>query len=177
VRELPGGYRQHLAHSPLLLRPPVVFLAETGVDPEARRRFWDLIDELSAQGTTVFVTTHYMDEAERCHRVALMHAGRLLALDTLPGLKSRFPAGTVLEIDCPQPAQALARLEELPGVSDAALFGDRLHAVVDDPARGRGIEAALAEAGFSPVTTTPIAPSLEDVFIRAIREASREGVP
>jgi ABC-2 type transport system ATP-binding protein len=178
VRELPGGYRQRLALACCLLhRPPVVFLDEPtgGVDPEARRRFWDLIDELSAQGTTVFVTTHSMDEAERCHRVALMHAGRLLALDTLPGLKSRFPAGTVLEIDCPQPAQALARLEELPGVSDAALFGDRLHAVVDDPARSSTIEATLAASGFAPVTTRPIAPSLEDVFIRAIREAGREG--
>jgi ABC-2 type transport system ATP-binding protein len=180
VRELPGGYRQRLALACCLLhQPPVVFLDEPtgGVDPEARRRFWDLIDELSAQGTTVFVTTHSMDEAERCHRVALMHAGRLLALDTLPGLKSRFPAGTVLEIDCPQPAQALARLEELPGVSDAALFGDRLHAVVDDPARRRGIEASLAASGFAPVTTRPIAPSLEDVFIRAIREADRQGRP
>jgi len=177
VRELPGGYRQRLALAACLLhRPPVVFLDEPtgGVDPEARRRFWDLIDGLAAEGTTVFVTTHSMDEAERCHRVALMHAGRLLALDTLPGLKSRFPAGTVLEIDCPQPAQALARLEELPGVSDAALFGDRLHAVVDDPARSRGIEASLAASGFAPVTTRPIAPSLEDVFIRAIREAGRE---
>ena len=180
VRELPGGYRQRLALACCLLhRPPVVFLDEPtgGVDPEARRRFWDLIDELSAEGTTVFVTTHSMDEAERCHRVALMHAGRLLALDTLPGLKSRFPAGTVLEIDCPQPAQALARLEELPGVSDAALFGDRLHAVIDDPARSRGIEASLAASGFAPVTTRPIAPSLEDVFIRAIREAGREDAP
>jgi len=178
VRELPGGYRQRLALACCLLhRPPVVFLDEPtgGVDPEARRRFWDLIDELSAQGTTVFVTTHSMDEAERCHRVALMHAGRLLALDTLPGLKSRFPAGTVLEIDCPQPARALAELEALPGVSDAALFGDRLHAVVDDPARRPAIEDSLSAAGFAPVAARPIAPSLEDVFIRAIREAGREG--
>jgi len=178
VRELPGGYRQRLALACCLLhQPPVVFLDEPtgGVDPEARRRFWDLIDELSAEGTTVFVTTHSMDEAERCHRVALMHAGRLLALDSPRGLKAGFAAGTVLEVACASAARALPRLEELPGVVTAALFGDRLHAVVDDPARRRGIETALAEAGFAPVTATPIAPSLEDVFIRAIREASREG--
>jgi len=178
VRELPGGYRQRLALACCLLhQPPVVFLDEPtgGVDPEARRRFWDLIDELSAEGTTVFVTTHSMDEAERCHRVALMHAGRLLALDTPRGLKADFAAGTVLEVGCALAARALPRLEELPGVVNAALFGDRLHAVVDDPARGRAIAAALDEAGFAPVTVTPIAPSLEDVFIRAIHAASREG--
>jgi len=178
VRELPGGFRQRLALACCLLHePPVVFLDEPtgGVDPEARRRFWDLIDELSAAGTTVFVTTHSMDEAERCHRVALMHAGRLLALDTPTRLKAGFAAGTVLEIGCALAARALARLESLPGVANAALFGDRLHAVVDDPTRGRDIESALDQAGFAPVTATPIAPSLEDVFIRAIREASREG--
>ena len=178
VRELPGGYRQRLALACCLLhRPPVVFLDEPtgGVDPEARRSFWDLIDELAAEGTTVFVTTHSMDEAERCHRVALMHAGRLLALDTLPGLKGGFADGTVLEVECARAAQALARLEQLPGVSDAALFGDRLHAVVDDPAQRHDIEAALSDAGFAPVAVRPVAPSLEDVFIRAIREASRRG--
>jgi ABC-2 type transport system ATP-binding protein len=91
VRELPVGFRQRLALGAALLHfPALVFLDEPtgGVDPEARRRFWDLIDGLSDAGTTIFVTTHYMDEAERCHRVALMHAGRLLALDTVPGLKA-----------------------------------------------------------------------------------------
>ncbi len=101
----------------------------------------------------MFVTTHYMDEAERCHRVALMHAGRLLALDTRARRSRRvFPAGTVVEIACPRPAQALARLEALPGVGEVALFGDRLHVVLDDPARAathRG--RASAAAGFAPV--------------------------
>ncbi|PWB68995.1 MAG: multidrug ABC transporter ATP-binding protein, partial [Holophagae bacterium] len=178
VRELPGGYRQRLALACCLLhRPPVVFLDEptSGVDPEARRRFWDLIDQLAGEGTTVFVTTHAMDEAERCHRVALMHAGRLLALDTPRELKAGFAAGTVLEVGCAAAARALPRLETLPGVVNAALFGDRLHAVVDDPARRGAIETALAEAGFAPVTATPIAPSLEDVFIRAIHAADLEG--
>jgi len=174
VRDLPGGYRQRLALACALLHePPVVFLDEPtgGVDPEARRAFWDLIDDLSAQGTTVFVTTHYMDEAERCHRVALMHAGRLLALDSVPALKRAFSSGAVLEVECARAPQALTALESLPGISDAALFGDRLHAVVADPAMAPQVEAGLAGAGFAPVAVRIIDPSLEDVFIHVIRDA------
>jgi ABC-2 type transport system ATP-binding protein len=112
-----------------------------------------------------------MDEAERCHRVALMHAGRLLALDSVPRLKRVFAADSVLEVTCPRPARALLVLEGIPGVSDAALFGDRLHAVVDEPGLRRAVESELSGAGFNPVTVRAIPPSLEDVFIRFIREA------
>jgi ABC-2 type transport system ATP-binding protein len=174
VANLPGGFRQRLALSCALLhRPPVVFLDEPtgGVDPEARRRFWDLIDDLSAEGVTVFVTTHYMDEAERCHRVALMHAGRLLALDTIAELKQMFPSGTVLEVECGEAPRALESLETLPGVIDAALFGERLHAVVHNPEVATSIRRSLENKGFVPVSVRPVAPSLEDVFIRSIREA------
>ena len=174
VADLPGGFRQRLALSCALLhRPPVVFLDEPtgGVDPEARRRFWDLIDDLSAEGVTVFVTTHYMDEAERCHRVALMHAGKLLALDTIAELKQMFPPGTVLEVECGDAPRALESLETLPGVIDAALFGEHLHAVVDSPEIGTSIQRALDDEGFVSVSVRPVAPSLEDVFIRSIREA------
>jgi ABC-2 type transport system ATP-binding protein len=178
VRDLPGGFRQRLALGCALLHsPPVVFLDEPtgGVDPQARRRFWDLIDDLAAAGTTVFVTTHYMDEAERCHRVTLMHAGRLLALDSVPRLKKSFAAGSVLEVACPKPARALLVLEKIPGVSDAALFGDRLHAVVDLPGLRRDVERELSGAGFDPVTVRTMTPSLEDVFIRVIRDAEDGG--
>jgi ABC-2 type transport system ATP-binding protein len=177
VADLPGGLRQRLALSCALLhQPPVVFLDEPtgGVDPEARRKFWDLIDDLAAEGVTVFVTTHYMDEAERCHRVVLMHAGKLLALDTIPVLKKIFPPGTVLEVECGDAPRALESLETLPGVIDAALFGEHLHAVVDDPEVATAIQSLLNGEGFASVSVRPVAPSLEDVFIRSIREAEEE---
>jgi ABC-2 type transport system ATP-binding protein len=177
VRELPIGFRQRLAlGSALLHEPPVVFLDEPtgGVDPEARRRFWDLIDGLSAAGTTVFVTTHYMDEAERCHRVALMHAGRLLALDAVPALKAVFPAGSVVEVSCPRAAQALAVLDRLPFVLEAALFGERLHVALTEPGHAAELAAVLESAGFAPLEARPIIPTLEDVFIRTIHTADEE---
>jgi len=174
VRSLPGGFRQRLALAAALLHePPIVFLDEPtgGVDPEARRRFWDLIDELAAAGRTVFVTTHYMDEAERCHRVALMHAGRLLALDSVPNLKRLFPKGTIVEVSCGGPAQAMAKLERMPGVSEVALFGNALHVVVAEPSVAAALEADLAADGFKDVSVREISPSLEDVFIRVIADA------
>jgi ABC-2 type transport system ATP-binding protein len=178
VADLPGGFRQRLALSCALLhQPPVVFLDEPtgGVDPEARRRFWDLIDELAAHGVTVFVTTHYMDEAERCHRVALMHAGRLLALDTIAQLKKIFAPGSVVEIECRDAARALEKLEDFPEVIDAALFGNRLHAVVARPEVGSIIDERLGAAGFAPVTVKSVPPSLEDVFIHSIHDVDHRG--
>jgi ABC-2 type transport system ATP-binding protein len=180
VRDLPGGFRQRLALGCALLhQPPVVFLDEPtgGVDPEARRRFWDLIDELSRAGTTVFVTTHSMDEAERCHRVALMHAGRLLALDTVRGLKRVFPDGTLLEASCARPAEALALLESVPGVLEAALFGDRVHVVCQRAGMAPALARVLEGAGHVPATVRAVPPSLEDVFIRVIRDADTESQP
>lgn len=174
VGDLPGGFRQRLALSCALLhQPQVVFLDEPtgGVDPEARRTFWDLIDDLSAEGVTIFVTTHYMDEAERCHRVALMHAGKLLALDTIPRLKTVFSPGSVLEVECRDAARALEHLEGLPGVLDVALFGSHIHVVVADPERAQAIGQHLDSKGFAPVTVHTVQPSLEDVFIRSIRNA------
>ena len=137
VRELPGGFRQRLALvAALLHEPPIVFLDEptAGVDPEARRRFWDLIDELVAGGTTVFVTTHYMDEAERCHRVALMHAGRLLALDSVPDLKRVFPRGTIVEVSLqPRPRRPWRRWRRCPASARSRCSATRLHVVLARP--------------------------------------------
>jgi ABC-2 type transport system ATP-binding protein len=177
VRDLPGGFRQRLALGCALLhQPPVVFLDEPtgGVDPEARRRFWDLIDDLVAEGKTVFVTTHSMDEAERCHRVALMHAGELLALDTVAGLKDVFPADCVLEVACNRPAAAMEHLQGTSGVEDASVFGDRLHVVIDRPSRARQVEKALEAGGFAPFRVKRVTPSLEDVFLKVIRDAGQE---
>ena len=171
IRDLPVGFRQRLALvAALLHRPPIVFLDEPtgGVDPEARRRFWDFIDELAGAGTTVFVTTHYMDEAERCHRVALMHAGRLLALDAVPALKQVFPTGTIVELACTNPARAMTALEGLPGVEEVALFGERLHIVLAEARFVDGLAIRITQAGCADATVTAIAPSLEDVFIHMI---------
>ena len=171
VRELPTGLKQRLALACALLHEPqVIFLDEPtgGVDPAARRQFWDLIDLLVGEGRTVFVTTHYMDEAERCHRIALMHQGRLLALDTLPVLRRVFPESAVVEIRCPEPARALAAVRRFGGVQEAALFGERLHAVLEAPGRAEDLKRALEREGFSPVAMAAIPPSLEDVFIHVV---------
>lgn len=176
VRELPGGLRQRLAlGSALLHSPPIVFLDEPtgGVDPSARRRFWDVIGDLSNGGTTVFVTTHSMDEAERCHRVALMHGGRLIALDTPERLKAAFDESTVLEVRPRHPAAALEAMAGAAGVVEAALFGDALHVVVTQPDAVAGLRGILALGGEEDTEIRPIPPTLEDVFIRAISAATR----
>jgi ABC-2 type transport system ATP-binding protein len=115
-----------------------------------------------------------MDEAERCHRVALMHAGRLLALDSVPDLKRVFPRGTIVEVSCSRPAQAMAKLERIPGVSEVALFGNGLHVVISQPEVAATLERSLTEAGCEDATVREITPSLEDVFIRVIAGAEGE---
>jgi ABC-2 type transport system ATP-binding protein len=174
---LPGGWKQRLALACALLHePPAVFLDEPtgGVDPISRRSFWQLIEELAAGGTTVFVTTHYMDEAERCHRLALMHAGKLIGLGSVADLRAVFSGQAVLEVECPSLGTALAAFEGEPWVVDASAFGTRLHVVVED---AQGVEAravGLLEArGIAPARAERIVPSLEDVFIHAI-EAHEE---
>ncbi len=178
VRDLPGGFRQRLALSCALLHEPqVIFLDEPtgGVDPAARRQFWDLIDTIVTENRTVFVTTHYMDEAERCHRIALMHAGRLLAFDTLPNLQKVFPRDTVVEIRCPRAPQALASVRDFPGVLEAALFGERIHAALQSPDYRKALGRELQNRGFDPVAMETIPPSLEDIFIHTIAKAEERG--
>ncbi len=173
---LPGGFKQRLALACALLHDPqVVFLDEPtgGADPLSRRRFWDLIDALAAQGTTVVVTTHYLDEAEHCGRIALMHAGRLIALGSVGQLKHVFAGRAVLELTVARWAEAARLLERLAGVLEVAAFGERLHVVVpDDDRAGQDVEQALVRAGLGPVTIERVVPSLEDVFIHSIERAA-----
>jgi ABC-2 type transport system ATP-binding protein len=178
TRELPGGWRQKLALACAVLhRPRVVFLDEptSGVDPLSRRRFWALIDEMAASGVTVFVTTHYLDEAEYCHRLALIHAGRLAALGGVAELKQVFAGHAVLEVECAHPADALDVLSEAPWAREVAIFGTRLHVVVEDAERGRQqVQEALADAGNAVAHVARIVPSLEDVFIHHVEEAEAQ---
>jgi ABC-2 type transport system ATP-binding protein len=169
---LPGGWKQRLALACAVLHQPrVVFLDEPtgGVDPISRRRFWNLIDAMAAAGVTIIVTTHYLDEAERCDRIALMHAGRLVALGTVGELKEVFAGRVMLEVSCPRFLEVQERLEGQEGILEVAVFGTRLHVVVSDAAAGKPrIEELLARDGYVPVEVTRIVPSLEDVFIHCI---------
>jgi ABC-2 type transport system ATP-binding protein len=169
---LPAGWKQRLALGCALLhRPEILFLDEpTGsVDPLSRRRFWALIESLARDGVTVIVTTHYLDEAERCDRIALMHDGRLIALGSVGELKEVFAGRALLEVACPRFLDALHLLEAADWVLEATVFGTRLHVVVADAADGaRRIAAALERASNTPASTARIVPSLEDVFIHLI---------
>jgi len=173
--ELPGGWKQRLALACAVLHEPrVVFLDEptSGVDPISRRRFWRLIDEMAAAGVTVFVTTHYLDEAEYCHRLALIHAGRLVALGTVSELKQVFAGRSVLEVQAPRAGDALEAISAQPWALETSVFGTRVHAVVRDEAEGRrAIEQLLAAADNHASAIERILPSLEDVFIHHVEEA------
>jgi ABC-2 type transport system ATP-binding protein len=172
TRSLPGGWKQRLALACSLLHSPrLVFLDEPtgGVDPISRRRFWGLIDTLAADDVTIIVTTHYLDEAERCDRIALLDQGRLVALGSVAELKDVFAGRAVLEVICPRYLEAQERLEKEDWVREVSLFGDRLHVVVDDAEDGRRRVLALLEKdGNAPATAERIVPSLEDVFIHSI---------
>lgn len=165
VRDLPGGKRQRLALATALLHEPrIVFLDEptAGVDPGARRNFWRIIRRLADAGTTVFVTTHYMDEAEYCARVGLMVAGRLVALDTPAALKAAHVKGTLLAVRGRELSAAV--LAALPGVVDVVPFGAGLHVRGEalDPA---AVQGALEAHGARDVRVEPTDPTLEDVFL------------
>lgn len=173
---LPGGWKQRLALACAVLhRPRMVFLDEPtgGVDPISRRRFWDRIDEMAAEGVTVLVTTHYLDEAEHCNRIGLMHDGRLVALGSVSELKQVFAGRAILEVSCPRFLDALRALEGEPWILEASVFGTRLHVVVADAAEGRRlILDRLARDHNGPSAVEPIVPSLEDVFIHTVEKES-----
>jgi ABC-2 type transport system ATP-binding protein len=177
TRELAGGWRQRLALGAAILHEPrILFLDEptSGVDPISRRNFWDLIRKMAHEGVTVFVTTHYMDEAEYCDRLALIYRGRIIALGTPDQLKRERMPEDVLEAAVDRPVDALEVLPKEPAVHEAALFGTALHVVVADAAAAAPIvRAALVRAGIRVDRIEKILPSLEDVFVSLIEAEDR----
>jgi ABC-2 type transport system ATP-binding protein len=169
--QLSGGMKQKLSLCACLIhRPSILLLDEPtfGVDPISRRELWLLLHRMVEQGTTVLVSTAYLDEAERCDRVELLHQGRLLAEDTPQALQASLP-GMMLEVRCTDPRRALASLRTLPGVRRVALFGEALHVLSGEAGiSADDVRTALAGAGFPGAEVRPLAPSLEDVFIELV---------
>ena len=169
VGTLPGGWKQRLALGCAVLhKPPIVFLDEptSGVDPISRRQFWDLIHQMAEEGVTVFVTTHYMEEAEYCNRLALIFRGRIVALGTPSELKQKSMNGELLLVECDPLGRAVEALHSAPGVIDAAVFGNALHLVVQDAeAAIPQLENNLAGQSIRVSRIEKIRPSLEDVFV------------
>jgi ABC-2 type transport system ATP-binding protein len=165
---LSGGWKQRLALGCAVLhRPPILFLDEptSGVDPLSRRLFWELIQRMSDEGVTVFVTTHYMDEAVYCNRLALMDRGQLIALGTPTELRRDSIEGSLLLLECDRIGDALERVRRIEGVHDAAVFGNALHLVVSSPEVGALIRVALEADGIAVARLEAIRPSLEDAFV------------
>jgi len=173
--ELPLGFKQRLALGCAVIHePPILFLDEptSGVDPVARRAFWDLIYDFAAAGTTVFVSTHYMEEAEYCHRLALMNRGKLIAMDRPAALKQELDE-PILQLQTDNAPEAVEALQGTPGVIDAAMFGREVHiTVADESTAPDTVRATLTAAGRTCESLERVTPSLEDVFVSLVR---REG--
>ena len=174
---LSGGWKQRLALGCAILHEPsIIFLDEptSGVDPNSRRQFWDLIYDLAGKGVTVFVTTHYMDEAEYCDRVALIYHGKLIADGAPDVLKTELMQEDVLEVACERPQDAMEEIRKL-GVKEVALFGKNLHVVADDgEAAARLLKDSLPSKGFPVERIEKIVPSMEDVFVSLIEAHDHE---
>jgi len=174
VATLPGGWKQRLALGCAVLhKPPIIFLDEptSGVDPISRRQFWDLIHNMAGEGVTVFVTTHYMEEAEYCNRLALIFRGRMVALGTPSELKQKSMKGELLLVECTPLGPAVEVLQSAPMVMDAAVFGNALHLVVEQAeAATPEVKKYLAEHGVTVRRIETIRPSLEDVFVSLTTE-------
>ncbi|MDP1891762.1 MAG: ABC transporter ATP-binding protein [Gemmatimonadaceae bacterium] len=173
--QLPLGWKQRLALGCAVLHePPILFLDEptSGVDPISRRAFWELIYQLTGSGTTVFVSTHYMEEAEYCDRLALMNRGRVIALDRPAALRAQM-AEPILEVETSDASAAAQALQHQSGIVEAAMFGRALHVVVQDVDAARAsVPVFLAARGITTGAMQLVRPSLEDVFVSLVR---REG--
>ena len=175
ARDLSGGWRQRLALGCAILHePPILFLDEPtgGVDPLSRRQFWRVIDEFSLKGVTILVTTHYLDEAERCHRVALIHAGRLAAIGTPQEVKGIFAGRPIVEVRGPQPVELMQALDGFREVEKTSLFGTAVHAVLRENTGGvTALAARLEGTGLTVESIEEVVPSLEDVFLDVVDKA------
>lgn len=174
--DLAGGWRQRLALGCAILHePPILFLDEPtgGVDPVSRRHFWSLIDQLSVGGTTVLVTTHYLDEAEHCHRIAIIHAGRLAALGSTTELRQVFAGRTIFEIQSDDPVGAMRMLDETGLVEKTSVFGTAVHAVMKPEMTmpSSQLRERLKKAGLGVTALERVEPSLEDVFLEVVSES------
>ena len=179
--DLSGGWKQRLALGCAILHePPIIFLDEptSGVDPISRRNFWDMIYHLAGEGVTVFVTTHYLDEAEYCDRLGLIYRGELIALGTPDELKTSFMAEEVIEVLCERPQEVMDGIEEITGVKHAALFGKGLHVVAENADQAvPAIRDILAAHQMQFSRVEKIVPSLEDVFVSLIEARDRAETP
>jgi ABC-2 type transport system ATP-binding protein len=179
TKNLAGGWKQRLALGTAILHEPeMLFLDEptAGVDPISRRAFWDLLYELAEAGTTVMVTTHYMDEAEHCQNLAFIQRGRLIAMGSPQEIKANVMHGQVLEVTCSQPDVAIPALRQLGVFDEVALYGALIHVVTETPGAHRSlIEQTLRELGVHVAAVDLIAPSLEDVFIASLRVREHRG--
>jgi len=172
TRNLSGAWRQRLALACAIVhRPPMLFLDEAtaGVDPISRREFWDLIYKMAGEGTSVLATTHYMDEAEYCNTIGMMHAGELIALASPDELRTQLP-GKLIQVDCDRPPQAVQVLEGMPGVLETAIHGAKLHVSLADLNLMEGIGARLSQAGLTVLGMDPIQPALEDIFLYMVQQ-------
>jgi drug efflux transport system ATP-binding protein len=180
--QLSGGMKQKLALACTLVHEPKVIVLDeptTGVDPVSRREFWKLLSQFLASGITILMSTPYLDEAERCSRIALLHEGRVLAIDQPSQLRSAL-TGTLLEVLVPNPRETVQRLRDRVGFAKAQVFGDRLHVWMDDPNTDRAqadFAASARLANVEPTGVRPIVPSLEDVFIAKLTATSESTVP
>ncbi len=173
--KLSGGMKQKLALACTLIHEPALIVLDeptTGVDPVSRREFWKLLSEFLDQGITIVMATPYLDEAERCSRVALLHEGRLLALDTPAALRTTL-SGVLLEVIAADHRRAADALRKMPDVSSVEMFGERAHVrlVTSDDRAAERIASALAASGLVVESVRPITTSLEDVFIARLSEA------
>jgi ABC-2 type transport system ATP-binding protein len=175
AKELAGGWRQRLALGCAILHEPrIVFLDEPtgGVDPVSRRQFWRLIEDMSRAGVTILVTTHYLDEAEHCHRIAIVNAGKLAAMGTSRELKEIFAQRPILEIYSSRPVDVMRELEDEPEVEKTTVFGTAVHAVLRTPDVDLAeLTARLNARGLDIAGIDRVMPSLEDVFLDVVEHA------